>query len=87
MDTTRKRLPEFGKTPATDLTLEECLGPKLLELEEQDPPSFTAARRAEEELEEEEPEDYLLELNRKIDEGLEKRRQKLELVEGDMEME
>ena len=87
-ETLRKRLREFGETPAAGLTLEEFMGPALLELEEQDPPSFTAARRKEEELEEEqEPDEYLLELNRKIDEGLEKRRQKLEVVEGVMEME
>ena len=87
-ETLRKRLREFGETPAADLTLEEFMGPALLELEEQDPPSFTAARRKEEELEEEQdPGEHLLELNRKIDEGLEKRKQKLEIGDGDMEME
>ena len=44
--TLRKRLNEFGETPASQLTLDEFMNIDLEAMtEEQDPPSFKAARK------------------------------------------
>lgn len=48
--TLRKRLNEFGETPASQLTLDEFMNVDLDAMtEEQDPPSFKAARKKDKE--------------------------------------
>ncbi|XP_025833129.1 transcription factor IIIB 90 kDa subunit isoform X2 [Agrilus planipennis] len=70
--TLRKRLVEFGETPSSSLTLEEFMTVDLEE--EQDPPSFKAARKKDKErlqkLMEEEG-DNLTELQKQIENHLE----------------
>ena len=82
--TLRKRLNEFGETPASQLTLDEFTNVDLDAMtEEQDPPSFKAARRRDRErllqLEEEgtDLELELSELEAKIEDELEKMRAKI----------
>ena len=82
--TLRKRLNEFGETPASQLTLDEFANVDLDAMtEEQDPPSFKAARRRDRErllqLEAEgtDLDLEISELEAKIEEELEKMRAKL----------
>eukprot|EP00088_Acartia_fossae_P003412 TRINITY_DN11429_c0_g1_i6.p1 TRINITY_DN11429_c0_g1~~TRINITY_DN11429_c0_g1_i6.p1 ORF type:complete len:706 (+),score=171.72 TRINITY_DN11429_c0_g1_i6:368-2485(+) len=75
--TLRKRLSEFGETPASQLTLDEFMTVDLDAMtEEQDPPSFKAARRKDRE--------RLAEIDQ--DENLEQEMTKLEsLIEKELE--
>ncbi len=82
--TLRKRLSEFGETPASQLTLDEFMSVDLDAMtEEQDPPSFKAARRKDREqallaaLTEEqwgEVDDEISDLEQKIERILEEQR-------------
>jgi len=80
--TLRKRLNEFGETPASQLTLEEFMTVDLDAMtEEQDPPSFKAARKRDRErlarLEEDDNIDNeLSKLESEIEKALEERRGK-----------
>jgi transcription factor IIIB subunit 2 len=81
--TLRKRLNEFGETPASQLTLDEFMNVDLDAMtDEQDPPSFKAARKRDRErLElmelETDIDGELSELEEKIERGLEQRRTKV----------
>ena len=81
--TLRKRLNEFGETPASQLTLDEFMNVDLDAMtDEQDPPSYKAARKKDRErLEEMELETdidgELTELEERIERGLEERRAKV----------
>ncbi|GLV39856.1 Brf RNA polymerase III subunit [Carabus blaptoides fortunei] len=88
--TLRKRLIEFGDTPSSALTLEEFMTVDLEE--EQDPPSFKAARRKDKErlqklLEEEA--DHLTELQLEIEMQLERDNKKAKKAKriGDTDLE
>ncbi|XP_049952518.1 transcription factor IIIB 90 kDa subunit [Schistocerca serialis cubense] len=76
--TLKKRLIEFGETPSSALTLEEFMTIDLEE--EQDPPSFKAARKKDKErlkmLEEEGVEKDFTELQREIEKLLDERNNK-----------
>lgn len=75
--TMRKRLIEFGDTPSSALTLEEFMTVDLEE--EQDPPSFKAARKKDKERLQkviEEEADTLSELQKQIENQLEQARSK-----------
>lgn len=76
--TLKKRLIEFGETPSSALTLEEFMTIDLEE--EQDPPSFKAARKKDKErlkmLEEEGVEKDFTELQREIEKLLDERTNK-----------
>merc|ERR1712223_1412746 len=81
--TLRKRLNEFGETPASQLTLDEFMNIDLEAMtEEQDPPSFKAARKRDRErldrLEtESDVDDEFNDLEEKIEKALDKVRLKL----------
>jgi len=81
--TLRKRLNEFGETPASQLTLDEFMTADLDAMtEEQDPPSFKAARKKDRERlarldEEEELEKEVTKLEAQIEKELEERKGKL----------
>jgi len=81
--TLRKRLNEFGETPASQLTLDEFMNVDLDAMtEEQDPPSYKAARKKDRErlerLEEEtELDKEISDLEEKIEKELEERRSKM----------
>lgn len=74
--TVRKRLIEFGETPSSSLTLDEFMTVDLEE--EQDPPSFKAARKKDRErlqrmVDEEETANSFNELQREIEKELEEK--------------
>lgn len=81
--TLRKRLNEFGETPASQLTLDEFMNVDLDAMtDEQDPPSYKAARKKDRErLEvmelETDIDGELTELEERIERGLEERRAKV----------
>ena len=81
--TLRKRLNEFGETPASQLTLDEFMNVDLDAMtDEQDPPSYKAARKKDRErLEvmelENDIDGELTELEERIERGLEERRAKV----------
>ena len=81
--TLRKRLNEFGETPASQLTLDEFMNIDLDAMtEEMDPPSFKAARKKDRErllaLEQESDlEDEISELQVEIERKLQERRAKM----------
>jgi len=81
--TLRKRLNEFGETPASQLTLDEFMNVDLDAMtDEQDPPSYKAARKKDRErLEvmelETDIDGELSELEERIERGLEERRAKV----------
>ncbi len=80
--TLRKRLNEFGETPASALTLDEFMNVDLDAMtEEQDPPSFKAARRKDRlrmlELEESDIEEQMGELQGEIERQLLETRAKM----------
>ena len=86
--TLRKRLNEFGETPASQLTLDEFMNIDLEAMtEEQDPPSFKAARKRDRErmnkLETETDIDLEYnELESKIEDALDEVRMKLSSKRG-----
>ena len=86
--TLRKRLNEFGETPASQLTLDEFMNIDLEAMtEEQDPPSFKAARKRDRErmnkLETETDIDLeYSELESKIEDALDEVRMKLSSKRG-----
>ena len=86
--TLRKRLNEFGETPASQLTLDEFMNIDLEAMtEEQDPPSFKAARKRDRErmnkLETETDIDLeYSELESKIEDALDEVRMKLSSQRG-----
>ena len=81
--TLRKRLNEFGETPASQLTLDEFMNVDLDAMtDEQDPPSYKAARKKDRErLEamelETDIDGELTDLEERIERGLEERRAKV----------
>merc|ERR1711962_77138 len=81
--TLRKRLNEFGETPASQLTLDEFMNIDLEAMtEEQDPPSFKAARKRDRERldrlgTETDIDQEISDLEEKIERGLEERRAKV----------
>lgn len=89
--TLRKRLNEFGETPASQLTLEEFMNIDLDAMtEEQDPPSFKAARKRDRErltqLEEEEDLDKeLSDLQIQIEKEMEDRKVRVKGKRGSRE--
>lgn len=89
--TLRKRLNEFGETPASQLTLEEFMNIDLDAMtEEQDPPSFKAARKRDRErltqLEEEEDLDKeLSDLQVQIEKEMEDRKVRVKGKRGSKE--